>query len=143
MSTEVLADGEHLSPELLRFAYKMIGPDRLCLVTDASRAVGMPPGEYVFGPQEDGSSFSSNGKVGYTASGLASSVVGMDHMVRTMHAATGAPLPEIIRMATITPARLTGLTDRGSLEPGKLADLLVLDGALQIQKAILSQGINS
>ncbi len=46
MSTEVLADGEHLSPELLRFAFRFKGAGKLCLVTDASRAVDMPVGEY-------------------------------------------------------------------------------------------------
>ena len=42
MSTEVIADGQYLSPELLEFAYRMLGPDRLCLVTDANRAMDMP-----------------------------------------------------------------------------------------------------
>ena len=51
MSTEVLADGEHLAPELLDFAFRMKGAERLCLVTDSSRAVDMPPGRYRFGPQ--------------------------------------------------------------------------------------------
>ncbi len=46
ISTEVLADGEHLSPELLRFAFQFKGPENLCLVTDASRAVDMPVGDY-------------------------------------------------------------------------------------------------
>ena len=44
MSTEVIADGKHLAPELLEFAFRMKGPERLCLVTDANRALDMPPG---------------------------------------------------------------------------------------------------
>ena len=67
MSTEVIADGQHLSPELLEFAYRMLGPDRLCLVTDANRAMDMPPGQYRFGPKEDGAWFESDGKVGKQA----------------------------------------------------------------------------
>ena len=51
LTTEVIADGKHLSPELLRLAYKCKGPDRLALVTDAMRAVDMPDGEYWFGPK--------------------------------------------------------------------------------------------
>ncbi len=66
MSTEVIADGCHLSPELLRFAWLMKGSQRLCLVTDASRAVDMPPGEYRFGPQTDGEWFRHDGDVGRT-----------------------------------------------------------------------------
>src|SRR5262249_26764045 len=60
MSTEVIADGQHLSPELLEFAFRMKGPERLCLVTDANRAMDMPAGAYRFGPEEDGSWFESN-----------------------------------------------------------------------------------
>lgn len=54
LSTEVIADGCHLSPELLRLAWKVKGPNRLALVTDAMRAMDLPPGEYVFGPNEAG-----------------------------------------------------------------------------------------
>ena len=46
MSTEVIADGQHLAPELLRFAFAIKGAARLCLVTDANRALGLPLGEY-------------------------------------------------------------------------------------------------
>jgi len=140
MSTEVIADGCHLAPELLEFAYRMIGPDRLCLVTDASRALDCPPGRYKFGHFETGSDFESDGHVGHApGGGLASSVMGMDHMVRIMKRDTSASLPEIIRMATLTPARLTGMADRiGSLEPGKFADLIVLDADAHIQHVMRS-----
>lgn len=140
MSTEVLADGEHLAPELLRFAFQLKGADRLCLVTDASRAVDMPAGEYRFGPQEDGVAFRSDGKVGRSLGdgGLASTVVGMDHMVRQMLKDSGASLSEVIRMATLTPARLTGIdAEVGSLEIGKKADLVLLDLDLNVQQVWL------
>jgi N-acetylglucosamine-6-phosphate deacetylase len=139
MSTEVIADGCHLSPELLSFAWRMIGPDRLCLVTDANRALDMPPGEYIFGHHLTGAPFTSDGRVGFVPGhGLASSVQGLDHMVRTMHAATAAPLSGIIRMASLTPARLTGLDGSfGSLAPGKRADLLHLTSSLHVAAVYL------
>lgn len=135
MSTEVIADGCHLSPELLNFAYQMKGADRLCLVTDANRALGMPPGRYRFGPRDTGSWFESDGKVGFVPGvGLASSVVGLDTMVRTMKAATKAPLHEVVRMASLTPARRAGISRSiGSLEVGKRADVLVLNRRLEIE----------
>jgi N-acetylglucosamine-6-phosphate deacetylase len=138
-STEVIADGEHLSPELLAFAYRMKGATRLCLVTDANRALGMPPGRYRFGPAEDGSWFESNGKVGYVpGSGLASSVVALDTMIRNMRAATGAPMQDIIRMATLTPAERAGIAaDSGSIEAGKRADLVILDRRLAVRRVFL------
>lgn len=134
MSTEVIADGCHLSPELLDFAYRMKGPERLCLVTDANRALGMPPGRYRFGSQENGSWFESDGNVGFVpGQGLASSVVGMDAMVRHMKAATSASLPDVIRMASLTPAERVGVDkDCGSIAAGKRADLLVLNRRLQV-----------
>jgi N-acetylglucosamine-6-phosphate deacetylase len=134
MSTEVLADGEHLAPELLEFAFRMKGPQRLCLVTDASRAVDMPPGQYRFGPQATGEWFTSNGKVGYQeGAGLASTVVGMDTMIRTMKSRTTATLPEVVRMASLTPAERVGYaTEIGSLEKGKRADVLVLTRRLNV-----------
>ena len=135
MSTEVIADGEHLSKELLEFAWRMKRPRRLCLVTDASRAQNMPPVRYRIGPVEDGSCIESNGKVGLgpireglTGKGLASTVVGMDTMIRNMKKLTAAPIEEVIRMATLTPAERAGIeAESGSLEPGKRADLIVLE----------------
>jgi N-acetylglucosamine-6-phosphate deacetylase len=139
MTTEVIADGCHLAPELLRFVVRMIGPDRTALVTDSNRALDMPPGEYVFGPIDGGVTIVSDGNVGWTAdrSALASSVRGMDHMVRHMHHSVGMDLPTAIRMATLTPARILGLdAELGSLSIGKRADLVVLDQQLNVRKVI-------
>jgi len=136
MSTEVIADGEHLAKELLRFAYLMKGASRLCLVTDANRAMGMPPGHYRFGPIEDGAMFESNGKVGFVpGSGLASSVVALDTMLRNMAAWSGAPLHDVVRMASLTPAERAGIAaEVGSIEPGKRADIVILDRRLRVQR---------
>lgn len=137
LTTEVIADGKHLNDPLLRFAYKLKGPDRLALVTDAMRAVDLPDGEYWFGPEGNGERVRRLSDVGVTLDGtaLASGVMGMDHCVRTLLRATGAPLPDVIRTATLTPARIVGL-DRalGSIEPGKRADFVVLDRELTVRQ---------
>jgi N-acetylglucosamine-6-phosphate deacetylase len=134
MSTEVIADGWHLAPELLEFAFRMKGAERLCLVTDCNRALDMPVGDYRFGDISDGTMFRSDGKVGWAPSGsLASSIMGMDHMVRHMKANSSATLPQVIRMASLTPAERTGIAHEvGSLEVGKRADIVVLDKALNV-----------
>lgn len=139
MSTEVIADGQHLSPELLQFAYRMLGPGRLLLVTDASRAVDLAPGRYKFGHAVTGTDFDHDGKVGRAPQGgLASSSMGMDHMVRTMVAATKAPLCDVVRMASLTPAERTGLaSETGSLAVGKRADVLVLSPRLQVTQVFI------
>lgn len=140
MSTEVIADGMHLAPELLDFAFRMKGSKRLCLVTDANRALDMPPGRYRFGSDDDGSFFESDGKVGFVpGQGLASSVVGLDHMVRHMKKSTSATLPDAVRMASLTPAERTGIAKTcGSLEKGKQADVLILNRRLDVQRTFIS-----
>jgi N-acetylglucosamine-6-phosphate deacetylase len=141
LTTEVIADGKHLSADLLQLAYKLKGPDRLALVTDCSRALDMPEGEYVFGPLDGGEPFVHRDGVGIMpdGAGLASSTQGMDHMVRTLYALSEIPLPEVVRMATLTPARILGVDhELGSLQVGKRADLLLLDRDLQINRIILN-----
>jgi N-acetylglucosamine-6-phosphate deacetylase len=140
MSTEVIADGKHLAPELLEFALRMKGAAKLCLVTDSNRALDMPPGRYRFGPETDGEFFESDGTVGFVpGQGLASSVVGMDHMMRNMHQHTSATLPEAVRMASLTPAERTGIAQTcGSLEEGKWADLLVLTRNLEVRRTFIA-----
>jgi N-acetylglucosamine-6-phosphate deacetylase len=137
LTTEVIADGKHLAPELLRLAYRVKGPDRLALVTDCNRALDMPDGEYLFGPTDGGEPILRRDGVGIMPDGqaLASGVMGMDHGVRTFRAATGAPLVEVVRMASLTPARIAGCDgERGSIEAGKLADLVVLDRDLEVRQ---------
>jgi N-acetylglucosamine-6-phosphate deacetylase len=133
LTTEVIADGKHLSADLLLLALKIKGPDRLALVTDCSRALDMPEGDYVFGTPECNVPFTHRDGVGIMHDGkaLASSVRGMDFMVRTFVALTGRPVWEVVHMASLTPARIAGWDKEiGSLEPGKRADVLVLDREL-------------
>jgi N-acetylglucosamine-6-phosphate deacetylase len=69
---------------------------------------------------------------------LASGATGMDHAVRTFHKLTGTPLPQVVRMASLTPARIAGWDDRiGSLESGKLADIVLLDRELNVQRVFV------
>jgi N-acetylglucosamine-6-phosphate deacetylase len=140
MSTEVIADGCHLSDELLNFAFRMKGASRLCLVTDSSRALDMPPGRYRFGDNRDGEWFLSDGQVGRSidGNGLASSTAGMDRMVRVMVRATKAPLYDVFRMASLTPAERVGIASEcGSLEPGKRADILLLNKKLHTKRVFI------
>jgi N-acetylglucosamine-6-phosphate deacetylase len=136
MSTEVIADGFHLAPELLQFAWQIKGSKMLALVSDTSRALDMPPGQYTFGDPKEEVWIESTGKVGLNPTGgLASSVVALDHCVRHMAKATKIPLHEIVRMATLTPAERTGIADtRGSLEKGKRSDVLVLNNKMNVER---------
>lgn len=137
LTTEVIADGKHLTRELLLLAHKIKGPDRLALVTDCNRALDMPDGEYIFGPRDGGEPILRKDGVGVMLDGqaLASGVVGMGECVRTFHMLTGVPLVEVVRMATLTPARIAGrAAELGSLEVGKRADLVVFDANLNVRQ---------
>lgn len=140
LTTEVIADGKHLDANLLKFALKIKGPDRLALVTDCSRALDMPDGNYLIGPRDGGEPLVKKDGVGMLPdlTALASSVQGMDHMIRTFAELTGRPLWEVIRMASLTPARIAG-RDRelGSLEKGKQADVVVLDRDLNVRRVFI------
>jgi N-acetylglucosamine-6-phosphate deacetylase len=141
LTTEVIADGKHLQRELLLLAFKIKGADRLALVTDCNRALDMPDGAYQFGPLDGGEPILRQDGVGIMPDGraLASGVVGMDACVRTFHLLTGVPLPEVVRMASLTPARIAGWErEVGSIAVGKWADLIALDGELQVRKVWLA-----
>jgi N-acetylglucosamine-6-phosphate deacetylase len=141
LTTEVIADGKHLQRELLLLAHKIKGPDRLALVTDCNRALDMPDGPYLFGPLDGGEPILRQDGVGLMPDGkaLASGVVGMDEGVRTFQRLTGVSLIEAVRMASLTPARIAGRDrDLGSIEVGKLADLVVLDRRLDVRQVYLA-----
>lgn len=143
LTTEVIADGKHLDAGLLNLALKIKGADRLALVTDTSRALDMPDGEYLIGPLIGGEKLIKRDDVGMTPDGkaLASSCMGMDHMVRTFQQLTGRPLWEVIRMASLTPARIAGQErEIGSLAVGKRADLLVLSAELAVERVFVDGG---
>jgi N-acetylglucosamine-6-phosphate deacetylase len=141
LTTEVIADGKHLQRELLLLAYKIKGSSRLALVTDCNRALDMPDGSYMFGPKEGGEPIIRRDGVGIMPDGtaLASGVMGMDHCLRTLLELTGLPLMEASRMASLTPARIAGCDrELGSIAPGKLADLVVLDRTLRVKQVFIA-----
>lgn len=129
---EAIADGSHLPAELLRLIYKVKKPHRICLVTDSIAAAGLPDGEYSLGGvaciKEDGVAKLLD------RSAFAGSVATTDMLVRTFRRLTGAPLADVVRMVSLTPAELLGIDRKtGSIKAGKAADLLVFDEDIQIR----------
>ena len=115
----------HVSPEMIAIAWRVLGPDRLFLVTDAIAALGLPHGPFRVGDtvvhvDEEGPR---------TVRGvLAGSVLRMDEAVRNLIAFTGCSTAEAVAAATTNPARLLGRSDVGVLQPGAYADVVLLDG---------------
>jgi N-acetylglucosamine-6-phosphate deacetylase len=137
---EVIADGCHLPAELLQLIYKIKGADRICLVTDSMRAAGMPDGEYVLGSLDAGQRCIVEEGVAKLPdrTAFAGSIATTDRLVRTMHSLTNAPLHEVVRMASLTPAKLLKIEDKkGSICVGKDADLIVFNDKIEIQKVMV------
>jgi len=131
LSAEVIADGKHLPATLLRLAWRALGPDRLCLVSDATSGAGLPDGT-PFRMGEMTYEVADGVGMMLDRSGFAGSTTLLDGMLRVMTEEVGVPLVEAVRMATRTPARVIGLADqRGSLEPGQAADLALFDDSFR------------
>ncbi|MBN3013670.1 N-acetylglucosamine-6-phosphate deacetylase, partial [Ruthenibacterium lactatiformans] len=132
---EVIADGCHLPKELLQLIYKVKGADRICLVTDSMRGAGMPDGHYVLGNKNTGLDTIVEDGVAKLPDrcSFAGSVATSDRLVRTFRNLTSAPLYEVVRMASLTPAKLLGISHQtGSIANGKKADLIIFDEHISV-----------
>ncbi|MDO4163198.1 MAG: N-acetylglucosamine-6-phosphate deacetylase [Bacteroides sp.] len=136
MTVEVVADGIHVPPTILRLVYKIKGVERTCLITDALACAASDSKE-AFDPRviiEDGVCKLAD------RSALAGSIATMDRLIRTMVQKADIPLADAVRMASETPARIMGVYDRkGSLQKGKDADIIVMDDDLKV-RAVWAMG---
>jgi N-acetylglucosamine-6-phosphate deacetylase len=140
MDVEIIADGIHLPPPLLRLVYKIKGADRIALITDAMRATAMPEGESILGDIENGLKVIVEDGVAKLPdrSAFAGSVATSDRLVRTMISTTDVSLMDAIKMITQTPARILNIVDKkGSIEPGKDADIVIFDEHINIETTII------
>ncbi|MCL6601050.1 MAG: N-acetylglucosamine-6-phosphate deacetylase [Alicyclobacillus macrosporangiidus] len=129
---ELIADGVHVHDVVMRMAVRLLGPDRVCLITDAIAAAGRPDGQYDLGglsvTVEDGVAYLKHGH------NLAGSTLTMDRAFANAMGRIGVSPPEAVRMASTTPARELGFAGRkGDIAPGCDADLVWLDEALAVQ----------
>jgi len=140
MNVEIIADGIHLPAPLLKLIYKIKGPDRIALVTDAMRAAGMPPGESILGSLKKGQKVIVEDGVAKLTdrTAFAGSVATADRLVRNMINLAGVSLFNAVKMITATPAAIMGISDRkGSLTVGKDADLVIFDDQINIEMTIV------
>lgn len=139
---EIIADGKHLPLELLKYIYKVKGAERICMITDAIRASGLPNGATTkIGSMERGLDVIVEDDVAKMPDrqAFAGSTATTDRLYRTMAKAIGTKpegLVALSKMSSLTPARVMGLTDRGEIKEGKLADLIILSSDLEIVKVI-------
>jgi N-acetylglucosamine-6-phosphate deacetylase len=134
---ELIADGHHVSPTLMRMLYRAKGVRGICLVTDATAGAGLP----------DGSKFSLYGTKCIVEAGvcllsdrsaLAGSAARMIDLVRIMVTKVGVPLNEAIAMATDIPACVIGLTSKGQFKIGGDADFVVISPELEVLRTFVA-----
>jgi N-acetylglucosamine-6-phosphate deacetylase len=126
-TAEIIADNKHLPPTLMKLAYKCLGADRLCAVSDATSGAGLPEGSrFRMGQME----YEVSEGVGMMLdrSSFAGSTTLLNQMLPILINVVDIPLVEAVRMVSLTPAAVIGVNDRkGSLEPGKDADLAIFN----------------
>ena len=133
---ELIADGHHVSPTLMKMLYRAKGAHGICLVTDATAGAGL----------KEGSRFSLYGKECVAGngvclladrSGLAGSAARMIDLIDTLVHDVDLALHEVVMMATANPARLLGLEDKGELKAGADADFVVLSPRLEVRRTFV------
>lgn len=140
LMASLIVDGFHLTPEEVRTFYRVKGPDRIVLVSDMTQLAGMPPGEYSW--DQKTVVLKEEGVILYPEQAvLAGAASPLVDCVGNMMRYTGCTLNEAVKMASANPARLNHLTDRGVLQTGHRADLILFtleDGHLRIRETYIA-----
>ncbi len=135
VTAELIADGIHSHPAALKLAYLAKGSEGIILITDSMRACLMPEGISELGGQ---TVYVKDGRATLKDGTIAGSIVTMDRALQTFRKATAIPLPDLIRLVTVNPAKELGMYDSlGSLEEGKAADVVVMDDEFRIIKTFV------
>lgn len=134
VSTELIADTFHVHPGLFAMVYSL-KKDRLVLVTDCTRAGGLPDGEYSLGGQPI---FVKGIECRLADGTIAGSVLKLNDAVYNLHAHGGVPLHEAVHAASLSPARVLGEDHRrGSLKEGKDADIILMDDRCRVSAVFI------
>ena len=131
MYCEIIADGFHVFPDMIKLAYDLKGPDKIELVTDSMRAKGMPEGVSELGGQKV---IVKDKQARLESGNLAGSVLQYQDAFKNIMKFTGCGIEEAVKMSSVNQAREFGLTQKGAIEVGKDADLNVLDSDLNVVK---------
>lgn len=141
LDVEIIADGVHLPAPLLKLIYKVKGPEKIALITDAMRGAGMPEGESILGHKDDGLKVIIEDGVAKLPdrSSFAGSVATADRLVRTMIRSADVPLIEAVKMITQTPARIMGVGHKkGAIQQGMDADIVLFDADIRVSLTLVN-----
>ena len=138
VTAEIIADGVHIHPAMVRLAFQLFGDNRMILISDTLRAAGLEDGTYDLGGQD----VTVRGPVATIDNGaLAGSVSALMRCLTGAVRDMGIPLASAVKAASANPARALGLdAERGSIEPGKVADAVLLDKETLDVRAVVLRG---
>ena len=138
VTAEIIADGVHIHPAMVRLAFQLFGDDRMILISDTLRAAGLEDGTYDLGGQD----VTVRGPVATIDNGaLAGSVSDLMRCLTVAVRDMGIPLASAVKAASAHPARALGLdAERGAIEPGKVADAVLLDKETLDLRAVVLRG---
>ena len=130
---ELICDGLHIHPAVIRLVFRLFGKDRVIIISDSLRATGMPDGQYEFGGQDI---FVNGMKATLTDGTIAGSVTDlMGGMVQAVR--SGVSLSDAVTAAAVNPAKVLGIYDRfGSLDAGKEANIVILNPDLSLRAVV-------
>ncbi|BAS27911.1 N-acetylglucosamine-6-phosphate deacetylase [Limnochorda pilosa] len=135
LNAELIGDGYHVNPVAMQVLMNCKAPDGITLITDNTHWAGMPDGRYPHGPH---TVIKEGDRCWVEGGTLSGSVMPMNRIVRAVVETTGCRLEDAVQMAAFNPARLMGVADRkGSLEPGKDADMIALGPHLEVDMAVV------
>ena len=135
VDVELICDGVHIHPSMVRATFKMMGADRMILISDSMRATGMPDGQYTLGGLDV--KVVGNHATLVSDGALAGSVTNLADCMRTVVKKMEIPLETAVACATINPAKSLGIEDTyGSIAPGKKANIVLLDENLELKMVI-------
>lgn len=135
VTAEIICDGVHIHPSTVRATFKMMGENRMILISDSMRATGMPEGQYTLGGLDV--NVVGNRATLVSDGALAGSVTNLMDCMRTAVKKMGIPLETAVACATMNPAKSLGEYDRyGSISKGKKANVVLLDEELDLQMVV-------
>lgn len=132
---EIICDGIHIHPAAVRTAFRLFGDERMILISDSMMAVGLQDGTYELGGQ---AVYVKDRRATLASGTIAGSATNLFDCMKIAHYKMGLPLETVVRCASYNPARsIKVLKDYGSIEPGKIASLLVVDSELNLKGVLL------
>ena len=136
ITAQLICDGVHIHPAVLKFAFETLGPNRIIPITDGMQALGLGDGKYRYNGIEYES---ENGTARYKDGTLIGASLGLNQLLKRFITFTDCPLDVAIKTVTQNPAGLLGLEDKkGSIAPGKDADLVLLDPDCSVHTTIVA-----